>query len=86
MGTPNIKELKKLADACRKAGIKHFRSDDFEFTLTEDAPVRRIRAAKGPSPKANYGDDGKIETSELTPEQLLYYSVADTFNTEEGQS
>lgn len=76
MSLPDIKALKKIADACRKAGIKHFRSNDFEFTLSDDAPVKRARRAKGGAPqiKASHLDDGKVETSEPSSEELLFWS------------
>lgn len=38
MDFPDIKQLKKLADACRKAGIKSFKSPQFEFTLSDELP------------------------------------------------
>lgn len=35
MALPSPKELKKLADACRKAGIVTFKADGIEFTLAD---------------------------------------------------
>ena len=46
MTLPDIKALKKLASACRSAGIKHFKGVDFEFTLSEEPPVIRKRLRK----------------------------------------
>lgn len=74
MNLPDIKQLKKLADACRKAGIKHFKSPEFEFTLTEDAPVKQARQSKGAAPKASHSDTGEVETSGLSPEELMFWS------------
>lgn len=43
------KQLKKLAAACRAAGIKHYKSGDIEFTLA-DAPYKP-KKARGASAK-----------------------------------
>lgn len=71
----NLKELKKLADACRKAGIKHFKNGDYEFTLNEDAPLSNYKKSKAKSePLSN---DVAFQSDTLTPEQLLLWSVGD---------
>ncbi len=80
----DFKQLKKLADACRKAGIKHYKQGDLEFTLSDDAPVKRNRQTKGPN-KPYHQDDNRVETSELTPEQLLFYSVQDNLSLGEDE-
>lgn len=69
--TPNAKELKKIAAACRKAGISHFKCDVFEFTLDTNAPTA---APKGFS-KPNHGEQGEVQSDELTPEQILFWSA-----------
>lgn len=82
MTLPDIKALKKLADACRKAGIKSYKSPEFEFTLTEDAPVkdRRSKKAKAAASTTSTVDQiDKVEVENLTEEQLLMWS---TFPTE----
>lgn len=48
MALPTPKELKKLADACRKAGIYHFKGDGIEFTL---GPMTSTHKASKKSPK-----------------------------------
>ena len=79
MQLPDLKELKKLADACRKAGIKHFKSNDFEFTLTDDIPVSNYKKRKvaaevsAPAPSI-------FETDTLTEEQLLNWSSGYDFD------
>ena len=65
------KLLKKLAKACREAGIKSYKCPEFEFTLTDEAPVTQSRAASSAQPDA----DNKFESDSLTPEDLLFYSV-----------
>ncbi len=74
MNIPNPKDLKKLADACRKAGIKTFKSSEFEFTLSDDAPVSNYKKAKSPSPSS---PDQPFQSDSLSPEQLLNWSVMD---------
>lgn len=75
MDLPDLKSLKKLADVCRKSGIKTFKSGDVEFTLSEEplTPIRKPRTSKSQkiveesfAPDVNLGD--------LTPEQLLMWS------------
>lgn len=64
------KKLKKLATACRKMGIVHFKCQDFEFTLSPDAPQRKARAAKGKESSA----EELFESDSLTPDQALFWS------------
>lgn len=72
MNFPNVKQLKKLADACRKAGIKHFKSSEFEFSLTDELPE---------SPKARkqaaFQKQEEIANSGLSEEELLFWSTPD---------
>lgn len=69
------KQITKLAAACRKAGIKHFKTADFEFTLTDEAPVSAYKAAKtqaAPSIKP----DAAFTSDELDQEALMYWSTS----------
>ena len=78
MTLPDIKALKKLASACRSAGIKHFKGVDFEFTLSEEPPVIRKTLRKtttAEAPTSPIADD--YSSDSLTQEQLLMYSVMD---------
>jgi hypothetical protein len=70
----DLKALKKLADACRKAGIKHYKDTNMEFTLTDDAPVSTYKKKKS---VGDLDQEYTIPTDSLTEEQLLFYSVAD---------
>jgi hypothetical protein len=80
MSILNPKDLIKLANACRKAGIKHYKQGDIEFTLTDDLPQpqsRRVNTSK---------TDDSIEdfqTDTLTEDQLLFYSTIDLVEKEE---
>jgi len=71
MAAPTPKELKKLADACRKAGIKHYKTPDFEFTLTDDAPVSAYKKAVA-SPRPS---DEPFKTDSLSEEAMLFWST-----------
>ncbi len=76
MSLPDYKSLKKLADICRKAGIKSFKNADCEFTLTDEAPVSayKKRTAKKQSGVTETTEPYLIETDELTQDQLLLWS------------
>lgn len=70
----DLKLLKKLADACRKAGISSFKGHGIEFTLG-DAPQPKVAKS---TPKTNH-DDGKDPVSDdPSPEELLFWSAGGT--------
>lgn len=73
------KDLKKLAAACRAAGIRSFKNSEVEFTLTDELPLSNYKQ------KIQTQDDGKhsIETdgwNSLTPEEQLMWSSGATVN------
>lgn len=70
MPAPTAKELKKLAKACRDAGIHYFKGEGFEFTLTGVAPEKPSRGKSASSEV-----QGEIESDSLTEEELLYWST-----------
>ena len=72
----DLKALKKLAAACRKAGIKKYTSPEFSFELTDDipeAPVKKSVATINDLPMMTDTVDGSAD--DLTEEQLLLWSV-----------
>ena len=73
MQLPDAKELKRLADACRKAGIVKFKGGGIEFELSSEAPESSYKKAK--ATKAFHQDSGDVETDEPSPEELLLWSV-----------
>lgn len=73
MELPSAKELKKLADACRKAGIISFKGGGIEFTLSDEAPISSHKRAK--AAKVAFVEQGDIETDSPSPEELLMWSV-----------
>lgn len=85
------KELKKLAAACRAAGIKTYKSGDLEFTLNEEAPPSpyKKRKAKSSTTASNQDDGQKVVTEgwdDLSEEQKLFYSSRDPlFENEEDK-
>ena len=70
------KELERLAKMCRKAGIKSFKSPEFEFTLTDEAPQKTTKAAIKASNAQYNNPDKDFETDTLTEDQLLMWSAA----------
>jgi hypothetical protein len=87
MSPPSAKDLKKLADACRKAGIKHFKQGDLEFTLSDDAPVSNYKKSKATKqPTSADAIDANFQSDDLTEEQLLMWSVADPLTDLNGSS
>ncbi len=83
MTLPEIKQLDKIIALCRKRGVSEITVEGVTIKLG-DAPVKRNRQAKGPS-KPFHQDDNRVETSELTPEQLLFYSVQDNLSLGEDE-
>lgn len=75
---PTAKELKKLATACRKAGIKSFKCEGFEVTFTDDLPLsnkKQIRLEHNNNEmKEVIAAD--FEEEALTQDQLLMWSAA----------
>lgn len=78
MDLPNPKELKKLADMCRKAGIKHFKSDKFEFTLTDEVPLSQYKLNKAKTvqtPAGSAYDPATFQSDALAEDELLFWST-----------
>lgn len=79
-----LSELKKLAKVCREAGIKHYKSDAFEFTLTDDAPV--IRESRSANKISQAELDKPIESDDITEDAMLFWSVGEDFSQESKAS
>ena len=75
----NAKDLKKLAKACRAAGIKSYKDQHLEFTLTDDSPstTRKSRMIKSTQNLAQ-SVDSAFETDTLSQDALLMWSVGTT--------
>jgi hypothetical protein len=72
----DLKALKKLAAACRKAGIKKYTSPEFSFELTDDMPETPIKKVLSAAPLSE-NPQVRDEIS-LTDEQLLMWSIQQT--------
>lgn len=73
MDAKYLKSLKRLADTCRKAGILHFKNEQFEFTLTEEAPVSAYKQAKS-AQQGSPSTPSNFESDSLSEEELLFWS------------
>lgn len=73
MNSADLKTLKKLADVCRKAGIKSYKDSSFEFTLTDDKPVSSYR--KRPKSNSLITTDDEFKSDTLSNEELLMWSA-----------
>lgn len=76
------KEIKKLADACRKAGIKSFKNSEVEFTLSDTIPfaqpnTRRVRKATV-SDVLEQPDVVINDETTLSDEDILFWSSPQT--------
>lgn len=69
----DLKNLKKLANACRKAGITYFKSADFEFSL--DASPQKIQTRRSKVNAGELKEDEAPKSDSLSPEELLFWST-----------
>lgn len=69
----DLKELKRLAATCRAAGIKHFKSEEYEFTLNEELPVSRYKKSKQAESISQV--DAAFESDTLPEDALLFWSA-----------
>lgn len=76
------KEIKKLADACRRAGIKSFKNSEVEFTLSDSLPIahnntRRVSKITV-SDVLQQPDVIVNDETALSEEELLFWSSPQT--------
>lgn len=69
------KDLKRLADACRKAGIVHYKDADVEFTLGEVPPSNYKRKANGEAIRPDTDHSVDVANDSLTDDALLFWST-----------
>lgn len=80
------KELKQLVKICREMGVKNYKSDKFEFTLSDEAPAKPVKT-KSKSQAVESTSSDKIESDSLTAEEMLFWSAVNpTPLSEEGSS
>lgn len=79
----NPKELKKLAAACRAAGIRTYKDANIEFTLSDEPPVSNYkRKTSAKESDADLGDPN-YTTDTLPEEALLFWSTANDQDSKE---
>lgn len=66
------KTLKKLAATCRKAGITHFKSAEFEFTLSDELPT--VISKKSTKKEVKVSQNESFESDSLSEDDLLFWS------------
>lgn len=70
------KELKKLATACRAAGITQFKNSEVEFTLSDVSPQIRKRSKKSEVKSTSYEQQAaEFESDSIPDEELLFWSA-----------
>ena len=76
MDLPDIKDLGKVIDLCRKKGVKTFQIGELKFELGEDpAPRRTFTSNETEKPEIDPNDPwAQFPAGELSNEQLAYYS------------
>lgn len=73
---PTSKELKKLADACRKAGITSFKGGGIEITFSDNpAPTATRRRRAASAPQETPAAEGPFKSDTLSEEELLFWSI-----------
>lgn len=85
MNFPSAKDLKRLAAACRKAGIRTFKGEGIEITLTDDAPETKRRgrraaaAASAPTSSLDPASQAALVEDPNRPseEAMLFWSVGE---------
>ena len=77
----DTKLIKKLADACRKAGIRQFKGYGIEFTLSDDAPPQSAYKRKtAPKQETQQPADPLSPTDgwdSMSDEEKLFFSSGD---------
>lgn len=80
MSLPDVKALKRLADACRKAGIKTFKGEGIEFTLTDYVLESNYKKTK----RKTQSSQDTILNDTLPEESLLFWSTDTTDHSQES--
>lgn len=81
----DYKALRKLAEACRKAGIKHFKNAEMEFTLSDEGPISNYKKRSAKSTEEEKSENDSFASDTLTEQQLLMWSAIDSTDNEGTQ-
>ena len=76
MNLPDLKDLGKVLDLCRKKGVSSITLGDLKIDLGPE-PVRQYRAKENESEERKHDPSdpwANFPAGELSPEQLAYYS------------
>jgi hypothetical protein len=76
----DLKDLRKLIQLCRKEGVDIIKIGDIEMHIpagpTKQAKPTKARGVQLPKPpQGEMAPHEEPENDELTPEQMLFYSV-----------
>lgn len=86
MDTPDLKLLKQLAKACRAAGISSYEGYGYKFTLGDYIPATRNRkSAKASAAAPKDLGPNEVESDELSPEALMFWSTSESPESEGSQ-
>lgn len=84
----NLKELQKLIRLCRRTGVLSIKMEGVELTLSEETPApakpRGKSATKSTEASVSPRDKTELE-GELSPEELMFWSVNYVPEDEEGK-
>lgn len=80
MSMPSPKELKSLAKAMRQSGIKTFKGDGFELTLSDEALAPKPKRSSKQGAEMISPANAKFETDSPTEHDLLFWSTGDDGN------
>lgn len=74
----DIKKLKALAKACREAGIKSFKNEEFEITLSESfeaQPKSYYKRKKAEQAQFTDYSINPVESDKLSEEAMMFWSA-----------
>lgn len=74
MELPNLKELNKIINLCRKTGVKVFELGELRITLTDAEPSKRTRVTHSTVQKGSI-QANSVPDSMPSDEELLYMSA-----------
>lgn len=76
MQLPDVKDLGKVIDLCRKKGVKIFQIGELKFELGDVPEKQYIQSVQGSSDQIADPEDpwANFPAGELTGEQLAFYS------------
>lgn len=79
-----LKELNKLAKACRRLGIKHLKTDEFELELSSDILPAQVKKRKTLAPvneslfnEPDATSQHHTALKELSDTDLLFWSTGE---------